>query len=52
MGSSVTWLCASTALSSPFEGKFYLALVTGPVFPAPSDMALSMDVYEDSRRAG
>ena len=36
----------------PLEGKFYLALVTGPTFPAPSDMALSMDVYEDSRRAG
>lgn len=29
------------------EGKFFLALVTGPAFPAPADMALATDVYEE-----
>ena len=29
------------------EGKFWLALVLGPAFPAPAHMALATDVYEE-----
>jgi len=29
------------------EGGFWLALVQGPAFPAPADMALATDVFEE-----
>ena len=29
------------------EGKFWLALVMGPTFAAPADMAVATDVYEE-----